>query len=132
MKKLIKFLLVALTLITLAKESRGQVTDEFSLAFTDTTSIAGDTTSRRVISASNTLADTCQRYQMLITTDADIYFSSSASFPANNTFTISARSDGFGGLIDWEWFTSFIPNWYYKAVTGTATVDIKIKCKGKQ
>lgn len=99
--------------------------DEFSLAKIDTVNAQSDTLSRQLIrTTSNSMNDTCNKYQVMWTANDTIQISSQASYPSNNTFILLPTVS----ILDWEWFSPFVANWYWKVYgTGTATVYTKVK-----
>lgn len=121
---------ILLTLILFSSVLFAQSEDEFSLAKVDTTGIITDTLSRWLITAtSNSMNDTCKRYQLMITVDDTIQISSSASFPANNLFIFLPSMS----ILDWTWYSVFNSNLYWKVSgTGNPKVYIKLKAWGKQ
>jgi len=127
MKKiLLKTMLIAFLMLSAKATLFAQSETEFSLAKSDTTASTTDTLSRLLVnSTSNSLNDTCKRYQLMISCDDTIQISSSASFTSNNTFILLPTI----AILDWTWFSAFIPNWYWK-ILGTGTAKVYFKMKG--
>ena len=121
-----KILLIFFILIAVKVQS--QTTFDFPLQFTDTTS-TGDTLSRRVISGSDSMSDTCKKYQVMIMCDDTIQFSYTAAYSSVNTFRLLPNT----AILDYTWYSSQVPNIYYKVYgTGTPNVYIRMKCEGEQ
>lgn len=119
-----------LILLLLSGVLFSQTETEFSLAKSDTVNAQSDTLSRQLIfSTSNSMNDTCKRYQLMLTADDTIQISSSASYTSNNLYILLPTV----AFTDWTWFSAFVGNWYWKVYgTGAARVYIKAKLWGTQ